>query len=1317
MAKCLLDRCQVLDDHEEAMKLPRNNWQEQFLLQPNRESGYTPLHAAIVAKNLSAILLYLQYPTPSTGPMALLHAGMTDMTKAVDAEGLSALDLLGKLQVSNLRLCRSGSQQHALNLKSLKHRGQRSSSFEQVGYEEDDEFDVLRAHLHELPQVNDQTGTPQNGVLPVAQGFEVVTFGRPHHCALGVISSSSATGGATNLQRDNKNNSDANPAVSAATFRPQRVQEFAQERALREGSAVAIAAASHHTLVACRNGDLYVFGLNKGGRLGLGDDCPQQCPLPRRILALKRRKVVAVAAAENHSLCVTIDGIVFAWGSNQFGQLGDNPTGSTGTSSRSIPKPVDDMKQTPCIAVAAGERHSVALSREGEVYVWGNNTSGQLGVPRRSGVQKVQRVEALWANGSSSFQQKRKIAIAIAAADQSTLVLIAPVAGVTQVNSVYWWGHGNHVPMRIQFEGTKPPTAKLDLPGAMTATQRLINPVAIACAKYHNAAVTMDGCVYTWGTSSESLGRENAKTPESARSTTHRATTSPQLVTGMLPENGGGFAVAVSASEQHTAVVTNTGALFTWGVAQGKNVMGHEGVRWQPSPKRVPGIHRAVGVAVAKEHTVVLIGTTFPAIRHPNGLSTLEHLSAHAVAQHVDLFNVVPILIMAEHIQSDFLIEYCSLFIRDNLDGVLNFTKKSVLNQYLNAMLAKSMHHTTEESRDNRHHPFITDAITAGHKSRSSFQRAWMSSIEEWVAGCQELSLSPGVQQLLASLRAREQEEESTRFAQRRERSSSLCARDMETAKGRSRALSCSSETENTQQVCGEGTLDKIINKTATMDLSTAELAQEKSTWLAKEIRGVRKKLSQISKLRESESKSIVLTADERAKLERRPVLEAELHIYQTALEEVERRIHELLVEGQAKTHTAKNDDTAKQNEAEIVCQKKEVVLDCNQACDPDIKVNLQKYTCNVCSIKCPDKTSFELHQNGRKHRNRVAQVEEEEKQKTAQSIMAKKELGSVHMRKDPPLPVQPVAKNAWGISNSPQPKYKLPPPPHPVVAQVSTPINGPPKNHNVSTQRHKLSPSTDFPCIAREQVSKQKVSKSSNPTIASPSSVVKTSASPTLNRSPFHLHPAPNRTQAPLPSNQRNTVSIGDFLAPKEPATSTPKKGPAKSWTSPIEVTKVVSSKPKTLAEIQAEEVDFKAREDRAYKAGDGRESSWFIERRERADSLHAIQEAAARERETQLMIQEQFAIEAQIQAELAAQHKKQAPQQQKKSAPHEKKQKKRNNANKSLNGPVNKEATNDQNGQDSAQQAPKPPNQTSSQPLEEKQGPRLQKNRTKSC
>jgi alpha-tubulin suppressor-like RCC1 family protein len=643
MAKCLLERCRALDDMNHGQR-----WQERFLLQANVESGYTPLHSSIVAGDLSAILLYLQYPANHLqqyviAPIALLQAGQTENCKAVDAEGLTPLELLGTLQISKLRKCRAELGRHALPVNQHgnmpRRQDQRSSSFD-LPRDEDEEISFLmQQNLNVLNEsIEDETASPVSSEDSSTYGFEVVTFGRPHHCALGVISGS----------KEGASGQDNHPAAS--TFRPQRVQEFAQERVLRDGSAVAVAASTHHTLVVCRNGHLYVFGLNKGGRLGLGDDCPQQCPLPRRIMTLKRKRVVAVAAAENHSLCVTSDGMVWSWGNNQFGQLGDSGTanGSSTATSRSVPKPVDDLKQVPCSAVAAGERHSVALSQRGEVYVWGNNSAGQMGVARRSGNQKVQRVAALWGSGNS--QQQPKVALAISAADQSTLVLTAPVPGMVQVNSVYWFGHGNHVPMKVQFDvngNSGQSTANFSSYVGMTRSQRLINPVAIACAKYHNAAITSDGRVYTWGTSSESLGRSGSGGP----SPSHRVTASPQLVSGMLPESGGGFAVALSASEQHTAVVTDTGALFTWGVASGKNAMGHEGVRWQPSPKRVPGVHRAVCVAVAKEHTVVLIGTIFPSTPPTQGLPSLELLSAQAVVTYIDLFNVVPILIMAEHTQ------------------------------------------------------------------------------------------------------------------------------------------------------------------------------------------------------------------------------------------------------------------------------------------------------------------------------------------------------------------------------------------------------------------------------------------------------------------------------------------------------------------------------------------------------------------------------------------------------------------------------------------------------------------------------------------
>jgi alpha-tubulin suppressor-like RCC1 family protein/ankyrin repeat protein len=633
--------------------------QRRFLLQKDRESGYTPLHRAIIEGNLAAILLFLRHAmdTKSTGrftqrPLQVLrssetlHAGIDSssnnssdnllqmMATAVDKEGLTPLQLMGKLQKTELFNCRKAleaCQPQVDQRATIRLRPRQNSFAEQEEVDEVDFFsenaDLLQGSDNDVDDAIDEK---------VSYACEVVTFGRPQHYALGVapgISSSSTS-------KDNTQYSYAN------TFSTHRVQEFAQETVGREGGAIAIAAATHHTLVVTKNGHLYACGLGKGGRLGLGDDHTRHCPLPKRVLGpLQRRCVVNVAAAENHSLCVTKDGMVFSWGSNRFGQLGDSAV-AVSAGSRSVPRRVDDLKQHPCVTVAAGERHSVALSRKGEVYVWGDNACGQLGVPRRSGVQKVQRVEALWKSSIAP-----KIALAVAAADQSTLVLTAASpAGLTHVNSIYEWGHGNHVPIKVHLENARAKDSNGPRDDANTRkelvsrAERVINPVAIASGKYHNAAITSDGLVYTWGLHAESLGRNtNSSTKQQ-----QRRNSSPQLVSGLLAENGGGAAVAVAASDQRTAVVCDNGALFTWGTTDGKDVLGHEGVRWQHLPRQVPGVHRAVNVAVAKEHTVLLIGASFPVIQNERGVLSLDLVAARSAAKHVDLFNVIPISIMAE---------------------------------------------------------------------------------------------------------------------------------------------------------------------------------------------------------------------------------------------------------------------------------------------------------------------------------------------------------------------------------------------------------------------------------------------------------------------------------------------------------------------------------------------------------------------------------------------------------------------------------------------------------------------------------------------
>lgn len=63
----------------------------------------------------------------------------------------------------------------------------------------------------------------------------------------------------------------------------------------------------------------------------------------------------------------------------------------------------------------------------------------------------------------------------------------------------------------------------------------------------------------------------------------------------MLPENCGGNPISVSASDQHSCVVTDTGDLFTWGTSGGEGgALGHGSNRWQPLAKRVPSLKKVI---------------------------------------------------------------------------------------------------------------------------------------------------------------------------------------------------------------------------------------------------------------------------------------------------------------------------------------------------------------------------------------------------------------------------------------------------------------------------------------------------------------------------------------------------------------------------------------------------------------------------------------------------------------------------------------------------------------------------------------------------
>lgn len=130
-----------------------------------------------------------------------------------------------------------------------------------------------------------------------------------------------------------------------------------------------------HTLALSAEGELFAWGANAHGQCGL--DLVSEAVLePRRVRgALAQRRVVAIACGETHSLALDDQGKVYAWGSAAEGKLG---LGEEVTRDVLAPEPIQALEGEGVVALSAGVDHSAALTRDGRVFVWGFGQHGAL---------------------------------------------------------------------------------------------------------------------------------------------------------------------------------------------------------------------------------------------------------------------------------------------------------------------------------------------------------------------------------------------------------------------------------------------------------------------------------------------------------------------------------------------------------------------------------------------------------------------------------------------------------------------------------------------------------------------------------------------------------------------------------------------------------------------------------------------------------------------------------------------------------------------------------------------------------------------------
>jgi hypothetical protein len=151
---------------------------------------------------------------------------------------------------------------------------------------------------------------------------------------------------------------------------------------------VQVAASSYDGAAVLAGGALAMWGDNSAGQLGNGTLTQQNSP----VVVPGLTGITQVALGGGYVLALDSAGTVWSWGSNNFGQLGN---GTTTSIPGSNPTPVPVPGLSGITQVSASGAHSLALRADGTVFAWGDNQYGELGDGSLTSISRPERVPGL----------------------------------------------------------------------------------------------------------------------------------------------------------------------------------------------------------------------------------------------------------------------------------------------------------------------------------------------------------------------------------------------------------------------------------------------------------------------------------------------------------------------------------------------------------------------------------------------------------------------------------------------------------------------------------------------------------------------------------------------------------------------------------------------------------------------------------------------------------------------------------------------------------------------------------------------------------
>ncbi|KAL3324625.1 hypothetical protein AABB24_038646 [Solanum stoloniferum] len=318
-----------------------------------------------------------------------------------------------------------------------------------------------------------------------------------------------------------------------------------------------IACGGRHAALVTKQGEIFSWGEESGGRLGHGID--SDVLHPKLIDSLSHSNIELVACGENHTCAVTLSGDLYTWGDGDFGLLGHG-----NEVSHWVPKRVNGPLEGIHVSyISCGPWHTAVVTSAGQLFTFGDGTFGVLGHGDRKSVSKPREVESL----------KGLRTVRAACGVWHTAAVVEVMVGSSSSSNcssgkLFTWGDGDKGRL-----GHGDKESKL----VPTCVAALVEPnfCQVACGHSLTVALTTSGHVYTMG--SPVYGQLGHLQADGKL---------PRRVEGKLAKS---FVEEIACGAYHVAVLTSRTEVYTWGKgANGR--LGHGDTDDRNSPTLVEAL-------------------------------------------------------------------------------------------------------------------------------------------------------------------------------------------------------------------------------------------------------------------------------------------------------------------------------------------------------------------------------------------------------------------------------------------------------------------------------------------------------------------------------------------------------------------------------------------------------------------------------------------------------------------------------------------------------------------------------------------------------